>query len=587
MNQPTPAIVASSAARRLPRSALLTLCVLYVVFGFVGREPWKSEDMAALGYMVELVSGQASWLRPTLMGLPNESNSLLPHWLGAAALWLAPDWIAPDFMVRIPFMLLLALTLGATWYAVYSLARQPQAQPVPFAFGGEAKPTDYARALADGGLLALLASLGLAQLSHETTPALAQLGFASLLFYGLSALSSRPHRALIAVFLAAPALSLSGAPSLCIALSLPTLLWWWCRQGANPALSSAKQKNTLFLALLMLVWTSLVSNQLALVEWRLHWPQAGNGDWRRLGRLWIWFTWPVWPLALWTIWQWRRQLRQWHLALPVWWTGVISVAALGSPTPDRTLLLALPSLAALAAFALPTLRRSVAALVDWFTLLFFTGCGIIIWVVWLAMQTGFPSQPAANVARLAPGFQSSWSTSAFLLALAASAAWAALVRWRVGRHPNVLWKSLVLPASGATLCWVLLMTLWLPILDFARSYAPLAHQVAGLLSTPSRCIATHGLSPAQIAAFRFHARLDLQALEADCPWLLLNNNTVGNLIQSGASAQWEPVAKVRRPSDNNEGVVIFRRKRSAAPPLSTPPGQAATNGVTIDYTVAP
>ena len=86
-----------------------------------------------------------------------------------------------------PSCLLLALTLVATWYGVYYLARSPQAQPVAFAFGGEASPTDYARAMADGGLLALIASLGLAQLSHETTPALAQLGFTALTFYAMAA----------------------------------------------------------------------------------------------------------------------------------------------------------------------------------------------------------------------------------------------------------------------------------------------------------------------------------------------------------------------------------------------------------------
>jgi hypothetical protein len=66
----------------------------------------------------------------------------------------APSWLQPDLAARIPFVALLALTLTATWYAVYFLARSPQAQPVAFAFGGEANPRDYARAMADGGLLA-------------------------------------------------------------------------------------------------------------------------------------------------------------------------------------------------------------------------------------------------------------------------------------------------------------------------------------------------------------------------------------------------------------------------------------------------
>lgn len=584
VNLPTPAIVASSAARRLPRSALLMLCAMYVLMGFIGREPWKSADMAALGYMTELASGSTSWLKPTLLGLPDEYNSLLPHWLGAVAILMAPAGVSPVSAARIPFMLLLLLALGATWYSVYLLARHPQAQPVPFAFGGEALPTDYARALADGGLLALLACLGLAQLSHETTPALAQLGFASLLFFGLSALATHPDRALLALTLALPGLSLSGAPSLCVILALPALLWWWAR---GFALLTPHRHRWMLLALALIAWTGMLSGLLDLMEWRLQWPQTDGGDWKRFVRLLIWFTWPVWPLALWTLWQWRRQLAHWHIALPLWWALVVGVSALCSATSDRTLLLALPALATLAAFALPTLQRSVAALVDWFTLLFFTGCGIVIWVIWLAMQTGFPARPAANVARLAPGFESNGSSLAFILALAASVAWAALVRWRVGRHRSVLWKSLVLPASGATLCWILLMTLWLPLLDFARSYAPLTRKVAAIIPAPASCVAVHGLSPAQISAFRFHTPLDLRRLPADCPWLLVDNDAVGSLSRTEAASLWEPVAKVRRPSDNNEDVVIFRRIQ-AAPALNQDAFTDSTTGsVTIERSPLP
>jgi hypothetical protein len=70
---------------------------------------------------------------------------------------------------------LLALTLLLTWAATYHLALTDAAQPLPFAFGGEADPVDYARAVADGAVLAFIATLGLLQLGHETTPELAQL----------------------------------------------------------------------------------------------------------------------------------------------------------------------------------------------------------------------------------------------------------------------------------------------------------------------------------------------------------------------------------------------------------------------------
>ena len=92
-----------------------------------------------------------------------------------------------------------------------------------------------------------------------------------------------------------------------------------------------------------------------------------------------------------------------------------------TPSSDRSLLLALPALAALAAFALPTWSAASRALIDWFTLLFFSGCAVVIWVVWISLQTGVPAKPAANVAKLAPGFEPSFSLLAFVAALAAHA----------------------------------------------------------------------------------------------------------------------------------------------------------------------
>ncbi len=213
MNRPSPAIVSQDAVRRLPRWALLLLCVAYVVPGYVGREPWKNADLASFGYMLSLLdaSDWRQWLHPTLMGMGAESNALLPYWLGAWAMQLlGPLGVAPDFAARVPYALLLAGTLAASWSAMYLLARHPSAQPVAFAFGGEAEPRDYARALADGSLLALIATLGLAQLSHETTPALAQLFFGTLVFYGLAALPTRTVGASLALACALPGLTLSG-----------------------------------------------------------------------------------------------------------------------------------------------------------------------------------------------------------------------------------------------------------------------------------------------------------------------------------------------------------------------------------------
>lgn len=580
MNKPSPAIVAQSAVRRLPRLALLLFCVAYVLPGFFGRGPWKYEDIAAFGVMQELVTNAAHWLQPQLLGQATEFDALAPYWLGALAIKLLP-FLDPAFAVRIPFGLLLALTLASTWYAIYYLARSPQAQPVAFAFGGEASPVDYARAIADTGLLALIASLGLAQLSHETTPALAQLGFTALAFYAMAASPYRRATEILGPALGVLAglagLALSGAPTLALLFGVGgAMVEWMHRRWGNSDMGSDGQKQSWHWMLLIAGITLIVfllAYSLGLWRWRIDLPGTGDQsawtEWRRLGRLLLWFTWPAWPLALWTLWRWRRQLASRHVALPLWFAAMAVAATLTTTSSDRSLLLSLPPLAALAAFALPTLQRSVASLIDWFTLLFFTGCAIIIWVVWISMQTGIPRQPAANVARLAPGFEPHFAWFAFLVALLATLAWAWLVKWRAGAQRAAIWKSLVLPAGGTTLCWLLLMTLWLPLLDYARSYAPMSRQIASLVDKDA-CVEIYGIDSAQIAALQYHGKLQLQqaSAAAACPYLVVDapsQTTLGNAVNLPDWAFQARVRPVRRSTDETEHLLVFRRVSISMP----------------------
>lgn len=556
---PTPAIVTKAGARRLPRLALVLLCLAYGLSGFVGRDAWKSADMAGLGLMAELAIGNGSWWAPTIAGFAPEEPALLPYWLGAWAMQITPTWIAPDFAVRLPFMVLLALVMVATWYGTYYLARTPLAQPVAFAFGGEAKPADYARAIADGALLALLACLGLAQLAHETTPALAQLGFAAVLFFATAALPFKPGMARVVASLAMVGLALSGAPVLALLWGLGASAIHFASAPSDSDSRASLRGSSLAVCASALLAFGLAL-QLELVRWKFVVPSA-QAFWSGHVELLIWFTWPAWPLTLWTLWRWRRHLHSRHLALPLWFVVVGVGATLTSPTPDRSLLLTLPAMACLAAFALPTLQRQVSALIDWFTLLFFSGCAFIVWVVWIAMQTGVPAQPAANVQRLAPGFVPSFSLEVLALAIVATLAWAWLVRWRVGRHRPAIWKSLVLPAGGVTLSFFLAMSLWMPLLNYAQSYKVLVQRTLDQLPA-APCVEIIGLSQGQIAAFRFYGELPLQPLQAHsprCPWLLAEPRPDGRMPSELNAALWDEPRLIRHPANAGESVLLLKR----------------------------
>lgn len=564
MSSATPAIVPQSAVRRLPRPVLLLFCLAYVLPGFVGREPWKNYDVAALGAMHEMAWGNSSWWQPQVLGVAADVAGPLPYWLGAIFIRALP-FLTEGLAARIPFAMLLALTLVCTWYAVYHLARQNSAQPVAFAFGGEADPIDYARALADAGLLALVACLGLAQMSHETTPDLARLAMVSVILMAAARLAlPSTRKAWTGVLLwggGTLGLMFSGAPWIAMSLGAGLLVLVAVArsgQGASDVRTLSWVAGALALALL-----------LAAVGEQIHWPTGLSlpdefNDWRRWGRLLVWFTWPAWPLVLWTLWRWRSQLLSPHVALPLW-AALVSVLNSGFNADfDRALLLALPALAALAAFALPTLGRSVSALIDWFTLVFFSGCALVIWVIWFAMQTGVPAKPAANVAKLAPGFVPEFSWLALLPALAATIAWIWLVTWRVGRHRQALWKSLVLPASGATLCWLLLLTLWLPLLDFGRSYGPVARRIARLTPPTSPCVMVDGLGQAQIAALQIQGGLSLVRTSTGgderCRVLVVSPESQPTLDQRVRLVDWAYKATVRRLNDR-ERLLIYQKVR--------------------------
>jgi hypothetical protein len=544
--------VTQRGARRLPRTALLLLCAVYLLPGLVGRDPWRNADVTAFGLMSAMAEGRTSWWAPALGGLPADA-ALLPHWLGAAFILLLSGWVPAELAARLPFAALLALTLAGTWYGCLHLARTEAAQPVPFAFGGEADPVDYARAVADGALLALMATLGLLQLGHETTPELAQLATMTLFLYALAAAPFREGRARVAALLSLPLLAGSGAPSMAIVAGLGGLVV--CLQSRYPQVRA--------FARWVAAGTALaVAAGWALGAWRWRLSGVELQELPAIARQWLWFMWPTGPMALWTLWRWRRFLSHRHVSAPllVLLTALTGNLAMGGS--DRALMLGLPALAVLAAFALPTLRRSAAAAIDWFSMFFFTLCAVTIWVIYASLHTGMPAKPAANVAKLAPGFEPSFSAPALVIALAGSLIWLWLVRWRTGRHREALWKSLALPAGGVALCWLLLMTLWLPMLDYARSARPLVERVAVFIPVGDQaCVAAPGQPPATVAALeafgRWTVRADPAAPSETCGYLLRSAPVRGE--RTATPPGWLLLGEARRPTDRDEVLQVLRR----------------------------
>ena len=104
------------------------------------------------------------------------------------------------------------------------------------------------------------------------------------------------------------------------------------------------------------------------------------------------------------------------------------------------------------------------------------------------------------------------------------------------------------------------MTLWLPLLDYARSYASLSREVAKLVGK-SACVEIYGISTAQAAALQYHGQLKLRQATPRpvCPYLVVDADVQSSLGGTVHLPDWVLVKAVRSPADRNENMVLYKR----------------------------
>jgi hypothetical protein len=185
-----------------------------------------------------------------------------------------------------------------------------------------------------------------------------------------------------------------------------------------------------------------------------------------------------------------------------------------------------------------------------------------IWLGWIAKQTGWPTQLARNAFKLAPGFKPEFNFISFLVALAVTISWGWLLHWRLSRRPSVLWRAVVLSSGGVILCWLLLMTLWLPWLNYNKSYALVAGQIATHLPMQYDCVNTEGVGPSQRASFAFLGPVKFaQPDQADCAFLLVQDDNVRKPGRAGLAYPDRSACRhcQRRHRHHDDGALLRHR----------------------------
>ncbi len=600
----SPARLTASATLKLPRWLLATLLLVYILPGLVGRDPWKTEDASGFGAMWTMATGAgyggiADWLLPNIAGAPVVESGPLMYWVGAICIALFGSLVGADLAGRFATVIFFFVAATSIWYATYLVGRRSAAQPVALAFGGQPEARDYGRVLADGALLILLATIGLLIRAHETSSDVAMLAMLSLALYGMARALEHPRQGTgwIAAGLVGVVLSRGPAPALALALAWVALLAFNrdfrdARRAAWTVLLPAVLAGLAVWPVLTLLFVpdGAMHMMERLGTWGRHFDGIDAQAANKYAKTLPWATWLAWPLAAWGLWTWRGRFAAAHIALPgTYVLAMLAVLCSSSDTSDGQLLLVLPGLVILAASGLPTLRRGAANAFDWFSLLFYSFAAIFVWFAWFAKMTGAPAGFARSIARLTPGATPEFRPVVFTIAVAATIAWLALVRWRIVAQPKVLWRSVVLASAGLILAWTLTATLFLHAINYSRTYRDVAAELKAALvaaqpavererarakkpdagvkgkdAPGGSCIATDGLGLAQRASFAWFAgvrfsHVDYAGSNVDeCDYLLRQDLTRDKRSDDLPRGRWKPLWEGRRAADRDERYRLYR-----------------------------
>jgi 4-amino-4-deoxy-L-arabinose transferase-like glycosyltransferase len=570
--RPSPARVSAAAATKLPRAVLLALIAAYIVSGLFGRDPWPDDDATGFGVMWTMAQG-GNWLLPAIAGVPVATDGPLAYWAGAASIALFGGIFGTIAAARLPAIAWFFIATGALWYATLRLARREEAQPVAFAFGGEATSRDYGRMLADVAVLLLLATVGPIVALHETTAEPAAFALGCIVLYGLVLSLDRPHAGAACVGLALGLLVLARGPQPAVWL-LAAALAVVASTAAAPVRIRAAALALLTAAAVIAAWIGAVlashgdagSGHLAL-WWAVGsssfaLPRTETLGW--LARNISWFTFPLWPLALWALYAWRHGLRRPHIAVGLALLAALAAGILNAQSPgvDDLLHLVAP-VVLLASFGAVALRRAGENVIDWFAITAYCVLLTAAFAYFFAMHAGFPPKMTTSVLRLTAGYTPPLDWGRVAVAIAATGLWLALVAWRVRKSSVAMWRGPALAAAGMVTLWTVFSSLYLGAVDHRRSFAGVAAAVAAEIARDGRagdCVLPHHLRPSHLAVFAYHGGIRFAAGTDGACVFALHRDVAGSLLDDGAPpGRWTQIWEGHRPGLPQEVIRLYRR----------------------------
>ena len=532
----------AKVGERAKTHLLLVLCAVWLCMGLFGHAPWKPFESHSIS-TIKTILDTGNLLAPSAASNAEIANPPL-YYLSAAALAALLKPLASILPMHDAARLATGLWMLITLLMVGMTGRELWGK-------GFGRQTTFV----------FIGSLGLVLSAHTLMPAVSALTGIATSFYAFALAKRRPYRAaiLLGLGLAISFLSTGLQP---LAIILSTCIMLPCVFSAWRTKSYAQ-----FIALSLLLASPLILGWSLLCRHYYpaifnHWWQLSLLQFNHLHHTYflktlLWYAWPALPLAGWGLWRYRSQLihkPRFQLIL-TFFTSALLFIGLGYDKEVFALPLLVP-LTAMAGGSIETLKRGTAGALSWFGLILFGLMSFLIWLGWLAMLTGNPAKIKERLTFLSGMQQLNFSVVAFSIAAALTLIWLfAIFRSQFSNRTSATnW------AIGMTCVWTLLMTLWLPLIDSARSYRSVFSGLAKALPAKYACVKSQNLGSAQRDLLHYYTGIKTLNAESEqalsCDLYLIEDEKGQNKIEP--SNDWQLIWRDKRPSERRESFRLFQ-----------------------------
>jgi 4-amino-4-deoxy-L-arabinose transferase-like glycosyltransferase len=530
----------------LPKALLLALlCFIWLATGLIGHDPWKPDEAYSFGIVYHILQS-GDWLVPTLAG--------------------------ETFLDKPPLFYMSAAVFAKIFYPMLSLHDAARLATgfyvgISLIFIGFAGRELFGKDRGWTSTIILIGCLGMLVNAHLMSTDLGLLAGCAIMFYGYALI---PRHPVLAGILMGTGMGIGFmckgfiAPIFFVSISSLLLFFRpWRTREYYIALLVATVAAIPWLS----IWPTLLYQrspalfmewawQQNIGNWLNYAQQPNHADTLHYVKLLPWFAWPALPIAAWGIWETRKRImkqREGQLLLVSLFVMLLTL----SLVPNIQDIFALPMLlpiTLLSTMTLPSLRRGASNALDRFGIITFGFIAILLWWSWSGLITGQSTKVSRFLKAYQTEFTPPFDITSFLIALVVTVTWILLV-WRVGRSMR---RSVTNWAAGVTLLWVLVMTLWLPWLDFNKSYRTMVTSLSTALPENHGCIASRYLGDAQKAMLEYFGNiLTKPGGEFSCDLLL----TQGNLSRSDQiEGGWKTVWSGGRRGQKTDRYYLYQRQ---------------------------